>query len=103
MTNKSIIVDRLDRCLICGSYYNIEIHHVFFGKGKRELSDRYKIIVPLCFNHHRGTNGVHGKNGHKLDLELKKLSQKAFEYKYPNLNFLDIFHKNYLYEEEEND
>ena len=76
---KSIIVDRLDRCLVCGTYRDIEIHHCIYGTAKRKLSDKYNLVVPLCNLHHRGTDGVHGKNGYKLDLELKRLAQKAFQ------------------------
>jgi len=34
----------------------------------------------LCGECHRGTNGIHGKNGHILDLELKVgLQHKYFK------------------------
>lgn len=93
----SIIVDNFNRCLVCGSYLNIHKHEIFFGRGKRELSIKYGLVVPLCGRHHNQSNdGVHGKNGHKLDIELKKTGQKAFQYHYPDLDFLEIFHKNYL-------
>lgn len=101
MKRYSIIVDNFDRCLKCKSYLNIHKHEIFFGRGKRELSIKYGLVVPLCQRHHQGTDGVHGKNGHKLDIELKKLGQRAFEYHYPDLDFLSIFHRNYLTEEEE--
>ena len=102
MKRYSIITENFNRCLVCGTYCNIHKHEIFFGRGKRELSIKYGLVVPLCGRHHNMSNdGVHFNR--KLDLELKKLGQKAFEYKYPNLNFLDIFHRNYLYEEEEND
>lgn len=94
---KSAIVDRMDRCLICGSYNNIQVHHVFFGNGKRKLSDKYKMVVPLCIYHHTGSNlAVHGKDGHKLDLELKQLGQKAFEWTHTRDEFRATFGKSYL-------
>lgn len=52
--------------------------------------------VYLCWLHHEGTYGVHGKNGHELDMKLKRKGQEIFEEKYPDLNFKDIFGKNYL-------
>ena len=91
---KSIIQDRKE-CIICGSW-NVEDHHIYFGVGKRKLSEEYGLKVWLCPTHHRGTNGVHGKNGHKLDNELKELGQKAFEWKHTREEFRRIFDKSYL-------
>lgn len=97
MNNRSIITDRLDRCLICGSYQNIEVHHCIHGVANRKIADKYKLVVGLCYAHHRGTNGVHGKNGAKLDLELKKLAQKNFEYQVGTREeFIQTFGKSYL-------
>lgn len=97
---KSIIVDNFDRCLVCKTYSNIHKHEIFFGRGKRQLSIKYKLVIPLCGKHHNQSNeGVHFNR--KLDLELKALGQRAFEYHYPDLDFLSIFHRNYLDKEEE--
>lgn len=91
---KSIIQDRKE-CIICGSW-NVEDHHIFFGTGKRKLSEEYGLKVWLCPTHHRLTNGVHGKNGHKLDMQLKELGQKAFEWKHTREEFIERFGRNYL-------
>lgn len=91
---KSIIQDRKE-CIVCGSW-NVEDHHIFFGTGKRKLSEEYGLKVWLCPTHHRLTNGVHGKNGHKLDMELKQLGQKAFEWKHTREEFIERFGRNYL-------
>lgn len=91
---KSIIQDRKE-CIICGSW-NVEDHHIFFGAAKRKISEKYGLKVWLCPTHHRGTNGVHGKNGHKLDVQLKELGQKAFEWKHTREEFIERFGKNYL-------
>ena len=97
MSNKSIIIDRLDRCLVCHTYQNIEIHHCLHGTANRKLADKYKLIVPLCNLHHRGTNGVHGKNGRILDRKLKEQAQKAFEYHYGTReDFIKTFGRSYL-------
>ena len=91
---KSIIQNDY-QCIVCGDY-RVEDHHIFFGNAKRELSEKYGLKVWLCSRHHRGTNGVHGKNGKVLNMKLKKLGQEAFEHHYPDLNFLKIFGRNYL-------
>ena len=91
---KSIIQDRKE-CLVCGSW-NVEDHHIFFGQANRKLSEKYGLKVWLCPTHHRGTIGVHGRDGHKLDMQLKELGQKAFEWKHTREEFIKTFGKNYL-------
>ena len=91
---KSIIQDKKE-CIVCGSW-NVEEHHIYFGVAKRKLSEEYGLKVWLCPTHHRGTNGVHGKNGHKLDTELKQLGQKAFEWNHTREEFIKIYGRNYL-------
>lgn len=89
------IIQHEKQCLVCGSYL-VEEHHIFKGVANRKNSEKYGLKVYLCPRHHRGDYGVHGKNGHILDMKLKKLGQKAFQYKYPDLDFLSIFGRNYL-------
>ena len=60
----------MGHCMECG-HYIVEIHHVFYG-NKRKKSTEDGLVVPLCAEHHRSEIGVHGKNGHELDLKLKK-------------------------------
>lgn len=53
-------------------------HEVFFGRAYRFKSIQDGLIVFLTDEDHEGTNGVHGKNGNKLNRHLKKLAQKAW-------------------------
>ena len=91
------IIHNLDEreCLICGTNQNIHIHEVFFGYGKRQLSIKYGLCVCLCARHHNMSNdGVHF---HKpMDIKLKQHAQKRFNEVYPELDFMQIFGKNYL-------
>ena len=92
---KSIITEDMKRCFLCGSTNNIEIHHVFFGTANRKLSDKYKLVVPLCAFHHRGNNSVHMNR--ELDLMLKEVAQTHFEKKIGSReDFIKIFGRNYL-------
>lgn len=87
-------------CLVCGTPINLHKHHIFFGTGNRKLSEKYGCWCFLCSRHHNMSNqGVHFNK--ILDLKLKQQCQKAFEYHYPDLDFLSIFHRNYLDKEEE--
>ena len=86
--NKSIITDNLERCYICGKPYP-EIHHIFYGTANRKLSDRYGLVVPLCYHHHRGPAGAHFNR--KLDDKLKGIAEKRFCEEYP-YNFRRLFY-----------
>lgn len=91
---RSIIQTDTDYCFICGRY-GTEIHHCLYGSANRKLADKYKLVVGLCHNHHRGGQGVHGGNK-ELDLFLKQTAQKTFNEFYSDLDFLAVFGRNYL-------
>ena len=55
-----------------------ERHEVYFSKAYRQKSINDGLIVFLTRESHRGTNGVHGKNGDKLNRQLKRLAEKAW-------------------------
>lgn len=57
--------------------YN-ERHEVYFSRAYRNKSIKDGLIVFLTEEDHRGTNGVHGKNGERLNRYLKKTAQKAW-------------------------
>ena len=85
----SIITDDLSHCFVCGMRKQ-HLHEVFFGKN-RVNSMKYACVVPLCaFCHSK----VHSQV--QLDLKLKKLTQEVFIEVYEDVDFLSIFHKNYL-------
>ena len=90
---KSIIQEDTNYCFVCGRY-GTEIHHIFFGTSNRKMSDKYRCVVGLCYEHHRGNSGVH--HNREFDLELKRMAQKRFQDIYPEYDFLAIFGKNYL-------
>jgi hypothetical protein len=52
--------------------------------------------VDLCYIHHRGTYGVHGKYGHQLDLQLKQHCQREFEKTHTREEFIKLIGRNYL-------
>ena len=69
-------------------------HHVIFGTANKRLSEKYGLKVFLCLYHHtEGKEAVH-KN-HELARLLQADAQTAFEEKFPDKNFLQIFGRNY--------
>ena len=72
-----------------------ERHEVYFSKAYRQKSIDDGLIVFLTRKNHRGTNGVHGKSGNKLNRQLKRLAEKAWTsyYKKTKEEFIERFGK----------
>ena len=91
---KSIITDNMDICYICEQPREC-IHHVFGGTANRRLSDKYKLVIPLCHYHHNMSNeGVHFNK--PFDICLKKIGQMKFEEEYSHEKFMQVFGRNWL-------
>ena len=70
-------------CEICHSSFMAEKHHIIKGRGKRKVHETVESIIVLCWEHHYGTYGVHGREGKELDLRLKiQLQDKYFRQGY---------------------
>lgn len=83
------------KCLICQRYGHLEEHHAMFGTANRRLSEKYGLKVYLCPECHRtGHHAVH-RDAEEAE-RLKAFAQSCFELHYPDLNFLEIFGRNYL-------
>ena len=91
---ESILVSDMGSCMVCGRP-NPECHHVFYGVSNRKWSDKYKLVVPLCHEHHRGSD-LSPHFNKEFDLKLKQYAQSVFQSVYPELNFREIFGKNYI-------
>ena len=92
------IMQDTKECYVCKSTIPLEYHHVFFGGRNRKKSDEDGLIVTLCPEHHRGTKGVHGKNGHELDIKLKQEAERTWMeyYNKTEEDFIKRYGKNYL-------
>ncbi|MEG1870971.1 MAG: hypothetical protein RR192_03115 [Peptostreptococcaceae bacterium] len=55
----------------CGSPHLVELHHIVFRGQAPALINCKNNLIPLCYEHHKGTYGVHGSKGHELDVKLK--------------------------------
>lgn len=92
---ESILQDYKE-CYVCQSQNKLHAHHVFYGVGKRALSDKYKLIIWLCPIHHNmSDSGIHFNK--ELDNSIKALSQiKAMQYyKWSLDDWMKIFRRNY--------
>lgn len=89
------ILQRIKECYICHSKSNLHYHHIYYGKN-RPISDKHGFTCYLCYNHHEGTFGVHGKYGEELSLKLKIKCQKKFEETHSREEFIKLIGKNYI-------
>lgn len=84
---------------ICGRIcIPTEQHHIF-GGANRKWSEKYGLKVFLCpYCHRDNRNGVHS-DAEKMD-NLHRIGQSAFERNHTRMEFMEIFGKNYLEEDE---
>lgn len=94
----------MKRCPCCKKWYeDLNNHHVFYGTGDREVSDKYEECqIDICYWCHESSDGVHGGN-YQLDLRLKKQAQRKFEAKYGHDRFMKEFGRDYLSEPDESE
>ena len=104
---KSILHDKKDRtCFLCmllhGDYSFKDVlheHHVIFGRANRKLSEKHGLKVYLCIWHHEtGKEAVH-RNA-SINKMVQAYAQRAFEKKWPEKDFFEIFRRNYILEAE---
>lgn len=91
----SLFTNDLNHCIICGKP-NINLHEIFYGKN-RQNSIKYGLVIPLCCEkHHDQVNcrGIHFEP--ELCDKWQKIGQTKFNEIYPKLDFLEIFHEDYL-------
>lgn len=88
------IMQKEDRCYLCGRQTGLETHHVLGGTANRRLSEKYGLKVRLCHNCHTGKGGA--QYNQALNVRLKQEAQEAFERIYTHDEWMTLFRKNYL-------
>ena len=62
----------IGKCWNCERTLPIFGHHAIHGRGKRKQLERPEGKYDLCWDCHMGTYGVHGRDGHALDMKIKR-------------------------------
>lgn len=93
---KSILTTEPGTCYLCQKHGVTNAHHVLHGAGYRKIADKLGLIVYLCPECHTGTNGIHGKNGHERDMDLKRIAQWTWEQQHSHEEWMRIVGRNYL-------
>lgn len=86
----SLFSNNKDKCYLCPATTNLTWHEIYRGKN-RANSMKYGLCLRICLNCHEK---------YQEDKEFNdywhKQAQITFNKYYPNLNFLEIFKRNYL-------
>lgn len=93
---KSILKTEKGICYLCQKQGPTELHHILHGTGYRKIADKLGLVVYLCHDCHQGTDGIHGKNGHERDIDLKKIAQHTYEHLHSHEEWMQIVGRNYL-------
>ena len=81
-------------CVVCGSP-KVQYHHLMYGTANRKISDRNGYVIPLCYEHHIGSTGIHRNRG--MDLYWKQTAQMHYEkHKGSRQDFRNEFGKSWL-------
>ena len=85
----SLFTDNMNKCYFCPNKKD-HIHEIFCGRN-RQNSMKYGLCLPIC-------ESCHSKyqNNFLFNKEWHKKGQAMFNKAYPDLNFENIFKKNYL-------
>lgn len=92
---ESLFTDDMTKCVICGKG-PVNKHEIFGGRN-RPNSIKYKLVIPLCTCEHHNQitqKGIHFDK--PMRNEWHKKGQVMFNKTYPDLDFEDIFKRNYL-------
>ena len=90
------IMQTVEECYVCRRTTGLEPHHCTHGTANRAVADRLGLWVWLCPTCHRGTKGVHGRDGHDLDLYLKQRAEQAYLETHTLDEWMEEIGKNFL-------
>lgn len=93
----SVLQGTARECYITGRTDNLHKHHVYYGTGKRAVSDKYGFWIWLIPElHNMSGEGIHNGNI-TLDIQIKQDCQRAFEAQgHTREEFMRLIGKNYL-------
>lgn len=96
----SILTNNLNKCIECGrEHCEINLHEIFYGTGKRKLSMKYGLVIPLCtVSCHNQVNsiGIHFDKQMCDKWVIKGQKKYMKHYNKTKDEFRKVFGKNYL-------
>ena len=88
---KGSIIQDSKECFVTGATKNLDRHHIF-GASRRDKSEQYGLWVWLRHDVHMS---IHSGDS-VMAYSLKRLAQTKFEEHHSRKRFVEIFGKNYL-------
>lgn len=93
--HKDSILQTEKECFVTGRTDNLHEHHIYFGRGQREISEASGFKVWLTGTKHNESNqGVHFNK--EFDLYLKRICQEKFEETNSRAEFMQLIGRSYL-------
>jgi hypothetical protein len=98
----SILTDDMNKCVECGNKYKrseLNYHEIFYGSGKRQLSIKYGLVIPLywpLYHNQYENKGIHFDKQLCLKWQIKGQLEAMKYYGWSEQDFIDIFGKSYL-------
>lgn len=80
------------KCYLCGKNNAIHTHHVFQGRGRRQVSDKYGATIRLCLKCHED---VHNYKVVRLALQEEIQRKLMKENNWTVQDFVQKFGRNY--------
>ena len=79
----------MKECEICGRWQHTHRHHLIYGTGYRQLSEKYDLVINVCPQCH---DKIH-RGG--LGLWSKQEGQRRFIAKYSKEKYMEVFGRNW--------
>lgn len=90
------VIGDVSECFICGSYGQLERHHIMGGANRRN-SEKDGLCVMLCHNcHNEPPNGVHFNPANNMWLKRTAQRYAEQELKMTREQWMQRYGKNYL-------
>ena len=89
------VLQKEKRCFKTGDISGLHEHHIFGGNGRRQLSEKYGLKIWLRYDWHDLAH-----HNREFSNELKRIGQRAFERDHSRAEFMNLFGKNYLWDED---
>ena len=94
--HKASILQEDKKCFQTGRTDSLEEHHIFFGRGQREISEANGFKVWLTYDWHQDHKiGVH--HNIEFDRYLKRKCQAKFEETHSRDEFMALIGENYIW------
>ena len=83
----------MDRCYVCGRVTRCDTHHMIGGIGRRKISDRYGLVIPVCRSCHEDIH-AHPERYGWIKQEAQRIAMERNGW--DTSDFIRAFGKSYI-------